>query len=158
MPFLNISWVNRDLMITPFQVQLAEDPGPCQTACDVRHVWQRIAVLLGDDVEAAVISTRSPGSVAFHHHVKGAGPVAVGSADYSLLFQALKFCFCCSQLDVVQPSELGCYWTTEVTMWCSTLCVVGSKAALFIDYRRELCQKGLLLCCAGRRRGRRWRG
>ena len=57
---LHVRGVDRYLVVALLQVELAEDGGPCQAAGDVCHVGEGVAVILGDQVQTAEITTWPP--------------------------------------------------------------------------------------------------
>ena len=55
--------------IAPLEVELAEHLGPCQTAGDVHHVGEGVAVSFRDEVEAVEITAWPPRTVTLLDHV-----------------------------------------------------------------------------------------
>jgi hypothetical protein len=64
-----VFWPHRDLIITLYQVQLAEGSTPIEPGREILHVGHRILVGHYYKVLSPIISTWPPGSVRFIHHV-----------------------------------------------------------------------------------------
>ena len=74
--FWDVLGVNRDLVITLQQVELAEDAHPMKVGGNVGNVGKGVVVRFYDQVEMVVITTGPPGAVTFPDEVKRRGPRA----------------------------------------------------------------------------------
>ena len=58
-----VSWVYMQLKVSFNQVQLGEDTCTTNTIGNVRDVWHRVMIRIGDDVKAPIVSARAPTTV-----------------------------------------------------------------------------------------------
>ena len=67
----DVVWSHGNLVEGPDEVEFCVDAGSSEAGGEVVKVWERVPVGNGDAVEGTVVSTRSPISGRFGHHVKG---------------------------------------------------------------------------------------
>ena len=97
-------------MITFNEVQLGEKLHAGEVRGQISHVRNGVAVRNCCGVETSVIAAGTPGSVLLLNAVKGRGPRARGSPDYTHGLQGVKLCLHISRFVRVQLASLCKNW------------------------------------------------
>ena len=97
----------RDLVITPYEVDLGEYLAALKLGRKILEVRNRVLVGFRGVVELAEIATRVPGAVVFWYHVQGRRPCAFGTTDNSGVGHVVESRLGGGQLVRWEPSGLG---------------------------------------------------
>ena len=105
------------LVEPPHQIHDREDGPAYQVPVGVVDVGQGVPVILGDCVEAPVVSARSPRSISLRNDVQGRCPWRVRLADDAQIFHPLELGLGRGEFGAVQPAGPGMKrWTCGLDM------------------------------------------
>ncbi len=113
--FLNVCSCNGYLVVTLDKIDFQNNVAIMQTVLKVLHVWQGVHVRGCDQIEMAIITTRSPGSLFF-------SPWWFWTANNAGSFQTFTFCFC----------NLKFFWI-EATWFCKKWGVAACVNVVVVD-------------------------
>ncbi len=91
--FWDVCGCNRNLVVTLDKIDFRKNVATMQTVWKALNVWQRVLVRGCHQTETMIITTRSPGSIFFGHHVQRKGPWWFWAGNNASGFQMFEFRF-----------------------------------------------------------------